>query len=48
MVFSSQRIAVQSLLYRLGATSDQGLANTQRVYGENNKIEEFQVQVDLV
>jgi hypothetical protein len=48
MVFTSQRVAVQSLLYSLGLSGDRGLASTQRVYDETNKVVEFQVQVDLV
>jgi hypothetical protein len=48
MVFSSQRIAVQAVLISMGLSGDRGLAVTKKVYGENNDIKTYQVQVDLV
>jgi hypothetical protein len=48
MPFTSQRIAVHSVLTSIGTQGLQGLATTQRVYSERQTTEEYQVQVDLV
>jgi hypothetical protein len=48
MVFTSQRIAVQAVLYSIAAQGVQGMATTKRVYSERQTTEEYEVQVDLI
>ena len=48
MPFTSQRIAVHSVLLSIGTQGLQGLSARQRVYTERQTQEEYEIQVDLI